>query len=219
MNPSIVLATSSRVRFISFPENKMSPESLRCKRALKAFHYRPRKSPSHVLIDIETTTVREAGRPAGILPDLAFETAGKMPICPTGWKPVLQRQSGGDSSDRRRPFRQLKSLLFRRTHFLFGFAHVCARLLDRIEFLLLRRRQERADLRPNVVVDRFDSLSRFLPDRHDLRLGLFDDWADLRLLLGRQVQGFRHVFERVAPSPVAIVPARILRGGILGIDD
>src|SRR5437762_10038950 len=34
MNPSIVLATSSRVRFIIYPENRMSPEKLRCKPAL-----------------------------------------------------------------------------------------------------------------------------------------------------------------------------------------
>jgi len=36
MNPSMVLATSSRVRFISFLDNRMNLESQRRKPALKA---------------------------------------------------------------------------------------------------------------------------------------------------------------------------------------
>src|ERR1700730_2402985 len=41
MNPSIVLATSSRVRFIIYPESKMSPESFRCKPAFECLSVHP----------------------------------------------------------------------------------------------------------------------------------------------------------------------------------
>ena len=90
-------------------------------------------------------------------------------------------------------------MLGRFAHFLPGFAHVFARLADRIELLLLGRREEWTDLRLDVIADCFDFLPRFLTDRRDLRLGLFEDRADFRLLLGRDVQCFGHVFERVSP--------------------
>ena len=62
-----------------------------------------------------------------------------------------------------------------------GFLHV-------VEFLLLFRREHRADLRHSAVHHRFHFLPGLPLDRSDLRLGLIDDRLNLGLLIGRQVQ-------------------------------
>ena len=86
------------------------------------------------------------------------------------------------------PSTQLLLLLHRVAHFLARFAHVFARLFQCIEFLLLRRRQDRADLLLDVLANRLDLLSRLLAERHDLGLRLVEDRLDLRLLFRREVQ-------------------------------
>ena len=67
-------------------------------------------------------------------------------------------------------------------------AHVLMRLLHRIEFLLLLRRQERPNLRHRVVHDGFRLLHRLFMDRANLWLSLVDDRLDFGLLIRRQIQ-------------------------------
>ena len=62
------------------------------------------------------------------------------------------------------------------------------RLLHRIEFLLLLRRQERANLRHGVVHDGFRLLHRLFMDRANLWLSLVDDRLDFGLLVRCQIQ-------------------------------
>src|ERR1700682_3281977 len=81
-------------------------------------------------------------------------------------------------------------LLHRVAHFLALFAHVVARLFQRVEFLLLRRRQDRANLRYRVLADFLDFLFRFLAGRHDLGLRLVEDRLNLRHLLLSEVSRF-----------------------------
>ena len=69
------------------------------------------------------------------------------------------------------------------------------RLLHRIEFLLLLRRQERTNLRHGVVHDRFRLLHRLFMDRANLRLSLIDDRLDFGLLIRRQIQIVAQSFE------------------------
>jgi len=85
-------------------------------------------------------------------------------------------------------------LLHRVAHFLASFAHVLARLFHRVEFLLLRRREDQANLRHGVLADRLDLLFRFLPRRLNLRLRLVDDRRDFRLLIRRQDRANLAVF-------------------------
>ena len=130
-------------------------------------------------------------------------------------------KSGGDHDNRRRPLWQPNVLLLLgRAQGLPGFAHVFARLLDGVPFLLLGLSQDRADLRPEIVADGFHFLLRFLAGRLHLGPGLLEDRADLRLLLGREVEVLRHVLEGIAPFVVTLpVPARILLRGLLGVAD
>ena len=87
-------------------------------------------------------------------------------------------------------FRQPKLLLCGVAHFFPRFAHVFAGFLECIEFLLLIRRQDRANLRACVVPDCLDFLPGILADRHDLRLSLIEDRLDLCLLVRREIEGF-----------------------------
>src|SRR5204863_7380828 len=101
-----------------------------------------------------------------------------------------------------------------------GFAHVLARLLDSVPFLLLGLSQDRADLCANVVADSPHLFFRFLTGRLHLWLRLLEDRADLRLLLRGEVQVLRHMLESVAPIVVTMpVPARIFFRGLLGVAD
>ena len=62
------------------------------------------------------------------------------------------------------------------------------RFLLRIKFLLLFRGEQRTNLRKRVAHDRAGLGGRVFVDRLDLRTCLAEDWLNLRLLLGRQVQ-------------------------------
>jgi len=93
------------------------------------------------------------------------------------------------SCDHRRPTRETTDLLASRVaHFFARVAHVLMRLLHRIEFLLLLRRQERTDLRHGVVHDGFRLLHRLFMDRANLWLSLVDDRLDFGFLVRRQIQ-------------------------------
>ena len=81
-------------------------------------------------------------------------------------------------------------------------------LADRIEFCLLLRSEKRPDLGGGVLHHGLYFLHRFLVDRDDLRPSLIDDWRYFRALIGREVELFSQMFERVshvaAPSAVFV---------------
>jgi len=97
-------------------------------------------------------------------------------------------------------------LLFalRGVQFLDRVHQVLVRLLQVSQFLLLIRIEQRPDLRDRAVDHRLCFLHCILVDGHDLRLGLIDDRLDLRLLISRQIQRFRQMFQRKSmPVPAA----------------
>ncbi len=111
------------------------------------------------------------------------------------------KENGGDPS-RSPPLSgrtNLSLLLTRLMHGLHRVHHVFVRLFDRIEFHLLLRCEERADLRGGVLHHGAGLFHRFLMDGLDLGLRLVDDRRDFRLLVRRQVQLLGEMLERVAP--------------------
>ena len=85
-----------------------------------------------------------------------------------------------------------KLVLLHRVVQLFpGVLHVLMRFLDRIEFLLLVRRQDWPNLRQCAVHHCMHLLHRLLMNGGDLRFGLIKDRLNLRLLIGSQVQLIR----------------------------
>lgn len=125
-------------------------------------------------------------------------------------------KNGDDRADHRR-FGAGTNLLVRRVvHLLHRLVHVLVRFLNRIELLLLLRREERTDLRRRVVHHGAHLLHRFLVDRPNLRSCLIDDRADLRLLVGREVEIARQMFQRVVHS--AAVAAVRTGAGIFSTD-
>jgi hypothetical protein len=146
------------------------------------------------------------------MPGTRFRTTGRLKTF---------NRSGGDSSNRRRPLLvNLTLLLLGGVQGLASFTHVFAGLLHSVPFLLLNRREDWANLRTNVVADGFHFVPRFLTGGLYLRLGLFKNRTDLCLLLGREIERFRHVFERVAPLMMTVpVSARVLLRRFLGTDD
>jgi len=90
--------------------------------------------------------------------------------------------------------------------FLHRVAHVLPRFLQVVEFLLLVRRQDRTDLRHRFVDNRMGFIHRVLVNGNDLRPRLIDQRLNLRLLLGRQVQGLGQMSHRESltlPAAVA----------------
>ena len=88
-------------------------------------------------------------------------------------------------------------------------------ILHLVQLLLLFGREERADLRPEVVHHRFCFLHRFPMNLLELRTRLIEHRLDLRLLIGGEIEVVGHSFERALSSPstataVAVV-ARVLR--------
>src|SRR5438270_10284385 len=131
----------------------------------------------------------------------------------------LPKQKQRRSFDRRRSFRQpnlLLLLLERVAHFLAGFAHVFTRLFYGIVFLLLRRREDRADLRLDVLANRLALLSGLLARRLNLRLRLFKNGFDLRLLVRSEIQGPGQTFDGISPLLLpAVRPVIIFCRGVL----
>ena len=86
-----------------------------------------------------------------------------------------------------------KLLRHRRVHLLHRSPHVLTGFLERVELRLLFRRQHRANLRHGLVDDRLSLLHRILMNCDDLWFRLIEQWLNLGLLVGRQVQRFRQM--------------------------
>ena len=74
------------------------------------------------------------------------------------------------------------------------------RLLHRIQFLLLLRRQQRTNLRHGVVYDGFAFLHCLFVNRANLRSRLIYDRLDFGLLFRAQIEVFTQPIEDLMPA-------------------
>ena len=110
-------------------------------------------------------------------------------------------------------------LLHRGVQFLHRVTHVLARFLERIELLLLIRRQHRTDLRHRFVDDRMRLFHRFLVDGDDLWPGLIDERLDFGLLVGREIERFGQMRECESLAVPASMKVSPPTGSILGLSE
>ena len=123
---------------------------------------------------------------------------------------ILNEKAAATVPDRRRSTLRIKgSLLLRCVVKLFvRVHHVLMSLLNGIELRLLLRRQQRTNLRRSAIHDRLHFLHRLLMNGGDLRLGAIDNWLNLGLLVGRQVQLLGYSLEAKAMSMATATAAR-----------